>query len=117
MAPKGRYYVGKRKRSINEIVSPDGELPESKIKGVASENAVYSYGKIGEEYEGTKISEIYTGLNSRAYIDGSSGVQGGFTWLSKAGRGNKNYILPGDFVGVGGETFKDKSEFKFSDLS
>ena len=117
LAPKGRYYVGKRKRSINEIVSPDGELPESKIKGVASEIAVYSYGKIGEEYEGTKISEIYTGLNSRAYIDGSSGVQGGFTWLSKAGRGNKNYILPGDFVGVGGETFKDKSEFKFSDLS
>jgi hypothetical protein len=118
LAPQGKYYIGNRKSSITEIVSPDGELPESKIKGIATDrSAVFSYGKIGEEYEGTKISGIYSGLNSRPYFDGLNGVQAGFTWISKAGRGGKNYILPGDFAGPGGEAFKDNSKYKFSDIS
>ena len=118
LAPQGKYYIGNRKSSITEIVSPDGELPESKIKGIATDrSAVFSYGKIGEEYEGTKISGIYSGLNSRPYFDGLNGVQAGFTWLSKAGRGSKNYILPGDFAGPGGEAFKDNSKYNFSNIS
>ena len=118
LAPQGKYYIGNRKSSITEIVSPDGELPESKIKGVATDRSpVFSYGKIGEEYEGTKISNLYTGLNSRSYFDGLNGVQAGFTWLSKAGKGGQNWMIPGDFAGPGASIFQDNSEFNFSNLS
>jgi len=118
LAPKGKYYIGNRKSSINEIVSPDGELSESKIKGVATDGSpVFSYGKIGEEYEGTKISNLYAGLNTRPYFDGLNGVQAGFTWLSKDGKGGQNWMIPGDFAGPGASVFTDSSEFNFSNIS
>jgi hypothetical protein len=118
LAPQGKYYIGNRKSSLTEIVSPDGELPESKIKGIAADRTpVFSYGKIGEEYEGTKISGLYSGLNSRSYFDGMNGVQAGFTWLSKAGRGGQNWMIPGDFAGPGASIFSDNSEFNFSQIS
>jgi len=117
LAPQGNYYIGKRKSQLTEIVSPDGELPESKIKGVAASGPVFSYGKIGQEYEGTQMDRPYTGLNSRPYIDSLNGVQGGFTWISKAGKGGENWMIPGNFAGPGGSVFQDNSEFNFSQIS
>lgn len=96
--PSPNYYVGKRKSSITDLVSPIDEQAKDK-NDKPSGGPVLSYSNIGKEYEGDNITKLYTGFNSRAYYDGLSGVQGGLTWMA-----NQNYIEKYQFVGPEGKT-------------
>ena len=92
LAPKGSFYVGKNKNYIRDLVSPKVDLPKGRYNK-PQVGPVYSYGEVGKEYEGNKVSDFLFGLNSRSFFD-SVDIQGGFTWIS-----NRNYIEPGVFVG------------------
>ena len=91
-APNGNFYIGKTKNYIRDLVSPKTDLPKDN-KGNPVVGPVYSYGRIGQDYEGKLINQKLFGLNARAFYD-KVGIQGGFTWIAK-----KNYIDPGRLVG------------------
>jgi hypothetical protein len=97
-SPAPNFYVGTRKNTITELVSPISEQAKDK-NGDPNGGPVLSYSNIGKEYEGKKITDLYTGFNSRPYFDGISGVQGGLTWMSE-----KNYVSKYQFVGPEGKT-------------
>ena len=126
LAPKGVFYVGDKKNSITESVSPFEQLPLNKDGDKSSNGPVLSYGNVGKLYEGDKLDGTLFGLNSRNFY--SSGAKdsstwapttivGGLTWVSKMGKGGKNYTLPGKLQGRGGGDFTDKSDFNFDRLS
>jgi hypothetical protein len=116
LAPKGKFYIGDNKNFIKNIVSPSEELPESQRDGISSNMAVFSYGKVGEEYEGKILSNSFFGLNSRSYFDGLNGLQAGLTWISQAANG-ENWMVPGKFAGPLGSAFDDNSAFNFTKIS
>jgi len=91
-APGGNFYIGKGKNYMRDLVSPKTDLPRDN-KGNPVVGPVYSYGRIGKDYEGNSVNQKLFGLNARAFYD-KVGIQGGFTWTAK-----KNYIDPGRLVG------------------
>ena len=97
-SPSPNFYIGTRKNQISELVAPINEQAQDK-NGEPNGGAVLSYSNIGKEFEGSKITDIYTGFNTRPYFDGLNGVQGGITWMS-----NSNYVEKYQFVGPGGKT-------------
>jgi hypothetical protein len=100
LAPKENYYIGETKNFIRDAISPRTEIAKGKF-GKLNIGPVFSYGELGKEYEGKKVSELLFGLNTKPYYD-SFGLQGGFTWVA-----NNNYIEPGAFVGPEGQKFPD----------
>jgi len=103
-SPAPNYYVGTRKNQISELVSPINEQAQDK-NGEPSGGPVLSYSNIGKEFEGNKISDIYSGFNTRPYFDGLNGTQGGLTWMS-----SNNYVEKYQFVGPGGKTVNTLGE-------
>jgi hypothetical protein len=99
LAPASNFYVGKTKNFIKNAVSPKTDIAQGKF-GNVNEGPVFSYGEIGKEYEGAKITDLLFGLKSRAYYD-SVGLQGGFTWVSK-----NNFFAPGRLVGPQGKKYQ-----------
>ena len=98
-SPKPNYYVGKRRNTILDILSPSRLLPD--YKGRQSlDISVYDFSEVSKDFEGDKISFIKFGLNSRSYFDGTVPISGGFTWGTK-----KSYFEPGKSVGVSGQKF------------
>ncbi len=92
LAPQSNFYVGITKNYIRDLVSPKVDLPKGR-NNRPQDGPVYSYGEVGKDFEGSRISDFLFGLNSRNLFD-SVDPQGGFTWISK-----NNYIEPGTFVG------------------
>jgi outer membrane protein OmpA-like peptidoglycan-associated protein len=86
------------------LVSPINEQAQDK-NGEPSGGPVLSYSNIGKEFEGNKISDIYSGFNTRPYFDGLNGTQGGLTWMS-----SNNYVEKYQFVGPGGKTVNTLGE-------
>ena len=126
LAPKGVFYVGDRKSSITEAVSPFDQLPLSKDGSGSSNGPVLSYGNVGKLYEGDQLTGSLFGLNTRNYYSSgakdtstwaSVNIVGGLTWVSKMGKGSKNYTLPGKLQGRGGVDFTDESDFNFDRIS
>jgi len=97
-SPKANYYVGTKKSSITDLVSPVSEQAKDK-NGDPNGGPVLSYSNIGKEYEGSKITELYSGFKTKSYFDGINGVQGGITWMS-----TDNYVKKYQFVGPEGKT-------------
>ncbi len=93
-APKGNFYIGNSSNYIRDLVSPKTDLPKDN-KGNPVIGPVYSYGRLGKDYEGNGVNQKLFGLNARPFYD-KVGIQGGFTWIAK-----KNYLDPGRFVGPG----------------
>jgi len=104
-APDGSFYIGSRKNTITEIVSPVNALPVYK-DGEPFNMAVYSYGEVAKEYEGEKINDYFFGLNTRPLYDGKSQITGDFSWTTK-----KSFFKPGRKVGPGG-----KQEYKQNEV-
>jgi hypothetical protein len=102
-SPKPNYYIGTRKTTINDIVSPVKDLPEYK-EGKPMDIAVYGFGEVAKEYEGEKLSQIFFGLNTRNFFDGNNSITSNFSWTTK-----KSFFQPGAFAGKQG-----KQEFKSS---
>jgi outer membrane protein OmpA-like peptidoglycan-associated protein len=126
LAPKGVFYVGDKKNSITASVSPFDQLPLNKDGSGSSNGPVLSYGNVGKLYEGEQLDGTLFGLNTRNfYSSGAKGsatwaptsIVGGLTWVSKMGKGGKNYTLPGKLQGRGGGDFEDISVFKFKTLT
>jgi hypothetical protein len=97
-SPKPSYYVGSKTTPITALVAPINEQAKNK-NGDPSGAAVLSYSNIGKEYEGNKITELYTGFKTKPYFDGLNGVQGGLTWMVEDG-----YAKKYQFVGPEGKT-------------
>ena len=104
LSPKPNFYIGTRKNTITEIVSPLDALPEYK-NGKKMDIAVYNYGEIGKEYEGKKITNYFFGLNSRSFYDGNSPITSSFSWYTK-----KSFFEPGNFYGPLGLKMDSQSE-------
>ena len=126
LAPKGVFYVGDRKNSIKESVSPFEQLPLNKDGDKSSNGPVLSYGNVGKLYEGEQLTGTLFGLNTRNFYSSgakdtstwaSVNIVGGLTWVSKMGKGSKNYTLPGKLQGRGGVDFTDESDFNFDRIS
>jgi len=126
LAPPGVFYIGDRKSSITEEVSPFEQLPLNKDGSGSSNGPVLSYGNVGKLYEGEKLTGALFGLNTRNFYSAgakdtstwaSTNIVGGLTWTSNAGTGSKNYTLPGKLQGRGGVDFIDDSDFNFDRLS
>ena len=126
LAPKGVFYVGDRKNSITESVSPFEQLPLNKDGSESSNGPVLSYGNVGKLYEGDQLTGSLFGLNTRNFYSSgakdtstwaSVNIVGGLTWVSKMGKGSKNYTLPGKLQGRGGVDFTDESDFNFDRIS
>jgi outer membrane protein OmpA-like peptidoglycan-associated protein len=126
LAPPGVFYIGDRKSSITEAVSPFDQLPLSKDGSTSSNGPVLSYGNVGKLYEGDQLTGALFGLNTRNYYSSgakdtstwaSTNIVGGLTWVSDTGRGGKNYTLPGKLQGRGGVDFTDNSDFNFDRIS
>ena len=78
--PPQNYYVGSSKEEISNRVSPPNELPIDQ-DGNKVQAPVRGYGEVGKLYEG-EDKNFKFGLNSDAYYNNSSGIVGGFTWVS-----------------------------------
>jgi outer membrane protein OmpA-like peptidoglycan-associated protein len=126
LAPPGVFYVGDRKSSITEAVSPFDQLPLSKDGTTSSNGPVLSYGNVGKLYEGDQLSGSLFGLNTRNFYSSgakdtstwaSVNIVGGLTWVSDSGTGGENYTLPGKLQGRGGVDFTDDSDFNFDRIS
>ena len=126
LAPPGVFYIGDRKNSISEAVSPFDQLPLGKDGTTSSNGPVLSYGNVGKLYEGDQLTGALFGLNTRNFYSAgakdtstwaSTNIVGGLTWVSNKGTGSKNYTLPGKLQGRGGVDFTDDSEFNFERLS
>ena len=126
LAPPGVFYIGDRKSSITEEVSPFEQLPLNKDGSGSSNGPVLSYGNVGKLYEGNQLTGALFGLNTRNYYSSgakdtstwaSTNIVGGLTWISDTGKGGKNYTLPGKLQGRGGVDFTDNSDFNFDRIS
>ena len=95
-APNGNFYIGNNSNYIRDLLSPKTDLPKDN-RGNPIIGPVYSYGRLGKDYEGNGVNQKLFGLNTRPFYD-KVGIQGGFTWIAK-----KNYLDPGRFVGPGNE--------------
>lgn len=104
-SPKPNFYIGTRKNTITEIVSPTNALPEFK-KGVPFDIAVYGYGEIGKEYEGKKITDIFFGINTRPLYDGTTSITSKFSWTTR-----RSFFEPGKKVGLEGKKFRKSTVF------
>jgi len=109
-SPKPNYYIGNRKTTINDIVSPVKDLPEYK-EGKPMDIAVYGFGEVAKEYEGTKISQIFFGLNTRNFYDGNVSITSNFSWTTE-----KSFFKPGVFAGKQGKQEFDESTIFRSNL-
>ena len=126
LAPPGVFYIGDRKSSISEAVSPFDQLPLNKDGSGSSNGPVLSYGNVGKLYEGDQLTGALFGLNTRNFYSSgakdtstwaSVNIVGGLTWVSDSGTGGKNYTLPGKLQGRGGVDFTDNSDFNFDRIS
>jgi hypothetical protein len=103
--PKGIFYIGTKKNSINDIVSPVSYLP--KYKGNVMESPVFGYSEVAKDFEGEKLNNIFFGINSRNFYDGDNPITSSFSWIA-----NKSFFKPGRKVGKNGkQEYKNSSVF------
>jgi len=102
--PKGIFYVGTRKNSINEIVSPVSYLPN--YKGKPTQSPVFGYSEVAKDFEGEKLNSIFFGINSRNFYDGNTPITSSFSWTTK-----NSFFKPGRFVGESGNILESSPVF------
>lgn len=107
--PQPSYYVGRRKNSINEIVSPVSDLPS--YKGKPMQSPVFGYSDVAKDFEGNKITDIFFGLNSRSFFDGDNSITSNFSWIGK-----KSFFKPGRKVGKNGKQEYDSDDVFEEDI-
>lgn len=94
--PQGKFYVGSKKNSINDIVSPVSYLP--KYKGSEMQSPVFGYSEVAKDFEGEKLTDVYFGVNSRSFYDGDNSITSSFSWIA-----NKSFFKAGRKVGQNGK--------------
>jgi hypothetical protein len=104
-SPKPNYYIGDRKNTIIDIVSPVKDLPVYK-DNKPFEISVYGFDEVAKDYEGEKLSQIFFGLNTRNFYDGNNSITSNFSWTTK-----KSLFQPGRSAGPGGQQFDTGSVF------
>jgi hypothetical protein len=109
-SPKPNFYVGTRKNSITDIISPVTDLPEYK-NGKTLDSAVYGYSDVAKEYEGDTISKIFFGLNTRNFYDGNVAITSNFSWSTQ-----KSFFIPGRKAGRQGRQEFDSSSVFSSEI-
>ena len=111
-SPKPNFYIGTRKNTITDIISPVTDLPEYK-NNKTLQSAVYGYSDISKEYEGDKISKIFFGLNTRNFYDGNISITSNFSWTTK-----KSFFVPGRKAGrEGKQEFDEATIFATGDIA